>query len=84
MADYSGSDPLLDSNGVATEAGGKSKMTIWRWQRDPNVGFPMPDVVINGRNYWYRSTIRRWQSAMAAKPSKRATPPRHIEHAIAN
>lgn len=69
MLDTSG-EALLDSNGTRAETGGKCAMTIWRWQRDPRVNFPLPDVVINGRNYWYRSTIRRWQCEMAARPRK--------------
>jgi len=67
-------DPLLDSRGVSAETGGKSIMTIWRWQRDPRVNFPKPDVIINGRNYWYRSTIGRWKVEMAAKSSTTSAP----------
>ena len=64
------SDHLLDSNGVCAEVGGKSKMTIWRWQRDPRVNFPKPDIIINGRNYWHRSTIKRWQATLSRTTSE--------------
>lgn len=45
---------------------GVSSMTVYRWQRDPDLNFPRP-VDINGRLYWYvdqleqfeRSRIRR-------------------------
>jgi predicted DNA-binding transcriptional regulator AlpA len=67
-------DPLLDSAAVCVESGGKSKMTLWRWQRDEKVNFPLPDAVINGRNYWYRSTIRRWQLEMVDRTGKNPGP----------
>ncbi len=68
-------DPMLDSSAVSVETGGKSMMTIWRWQRDEKVNFPLPDAVINGRNYWYRSTVRRWQLEMVEKTGKNPAPP---------
>ena len=34
-------------------------MTLWRWTRDPRIRFPPPDVVINGRKYWKRKTLRQ-------------------------
>lgn len=37
-----------------------SDMTIWRWQRDPEVAFPAPvKLGRNGRNYWWYPAIRR-------------------------
>lgn len=76
-------DPLLDARGVSAETGGKSTMTIWRWQRDPRVNFPAPDVVINNRNYWYRSTITGWKTAMAAKCSTTSAPRGRFDHECA-
>jgi hypothetical protein len=51
-------DDLIPASIVKQENGGVSDMTIWRWQRDPQIQFPMPDVIINGRRYWKRSTMR--------------------------
>jgi hypothetical protein len=54
-------DTLLTSAQTRALVGGVTTMCIWRWQRDPRVQFPHPDVVINGRNYWRRGTIRSWK-----------------------
>jgi predicted DNA-binding transcriptional regulator AlpA len=38
-----------------------SDMTIWRWQRDPEVAFPTPvKLGRNGRNYWSYQAVRDW------------------------
>jgi hypothetical protein len=57
---------MLNSTQVRALVGGVTTMAIWRWQRDPRVQFPLPDVVINHRNYWYAGSIRRWQASHAA------------------
>jgi predicted DNA-binding transcriptional regulator AlpA len=39
-----------------------SDMTIWRWQHDPQVGFPAPiKLSANGRNFWWLPAIRDWE-----------------------
>lgn len=60
-------ETLLDSNATRARCGGKTNMTLWRWQRDPRVQFPRPDMVINGRRYWRLGTLRRWQAQQANK-----------------
>ena len=60
-------DPLLNSKLVREACGGVDDVTIWRWRQNESIGFPPPDAVINGRNYWYRSNIRRFQAEQAAK-----------------
>jgi hypothetical protein len=52
-------DDLVPSSIVKRENGGVSDMTIWRWTRDPRIQFPRPDIIINGRKYWKRRTLRR-------------------------
>lgn len=52
-------DILLNGRVVRQTCGGISDMTLWRWRRDPAIGFPSP-IIISGRNYWRRSEIRRW------------------------
>jgi predicted DNA-binding transcriptional regulator AlpA len=38
-----------------------SDMTLWRWQRDPDVAFPAPvKLGADGWNYWWLPTIRAW------------------------
>lgn len=40
-----------------------SDMTYWRWQRDPEVGFPSPvKLGADGRNYWSLPKVREWIS----------------------
>jgi predicted DNA-binding transcriptional regulator AlpA len=47
-----------------------SSMTIWRWQRDPEVEFPPPvKLGKNGRNYWWLPGIKEWE---ARRPGGRA------------
>jgi predicted DNA-binding transcriptional regulator AlpA len=44
-----------------------SDMTIWRWQRDPQVAFPAPvKLGRNGRNFWWLPAILEWQRSRAA------------------
>lgn len=61
-------DALLNSAQARAQVGDVTAMCIWRWQRDPRVRFPQPDVVINNRNYWRASTITEWKNRMASQP----------------
>jgi hypothetical protein len=76
-------DALLDSRKVRTASGAGTAMTLWRWQNDPRVQFPAPDVVINNRNFWRASTIRAWQKMMAERTAK-AHPPQPAAPSQAN
>ena len=62
-----GGRDLLNAKKVKVRVGGVSDMCLWRWTRDPEVRFPAPDVVINGRKYWYDTTSDDWQAARAGK-----------------
>jgi hypothetical protein len=57
-------DDLIPSSVVKRENGGICDMTVWRWQRSPRVQFPLPDIVVNGRNYWKRRTLRQHRHRM--------------------
>jgi len=61
-AQLSDDDVLLTSAQTRARFGGISNMCIWRWERDPRVRFPAPDVVINGRRYWRLRTLRRFDA----------------------
>jgi hypothetical protein len=38
-----------------------SDMTLWRWQRDPKIGFPASvKLGADGRNYWWLPKVRAW------------------------
>jgi predicted DNA-binding transcriptional regulator AlpA len=39
----------------------RSHVTIWRWQRDPKLGFPKP-MQINGLNYWRLTELLAWEA----------------------
>ena len=39
-------------------------MTIWRWTKDENLGFPKP-LKINTRKYWRESDLIAWERARA-------------------
>ncbi|MGB8630865.1 MAG: hypothetical protein WCD69_15990 [Xanthobacteraceae bacterium] len=70
-------EDLVPSRIVKKENGGISDMTLWRWTRDPRIQFPQPDVVINGRKYWTRRTLRRHRRRLEAQQqalSKSRTP----------
>lgn len=40
----------LTDRSVRKRYGNATGMTLWRWRRDPDLGFPKP-VKIRGRNY---------------------------------
>ena len=50
---------------------GVTTMTIWRWERDPELDFPAP-TVIRGRKYWSRDGIDAWMRRMATGKSSMA------------
>ena len=42
----------------------RSHVTLWRWVRDPALGFPQP-MQINRLNYWRLSDLEAWEAAQA-------------------
>lgn len=66
-------DDLLTSAAVRQRLGGISDMALFRWQRDPRVGFPAADYRIGRRIFWRRSTIDQWllTRATGAQPAPR-------------
>jgi predicted DNA-binding transcriptional regulator AlpA len=41
-------------------------MTIWRWIRDPKIGFPAP-VKFGLRNHWWLPIIIKWEQDRVAR-----------------
>ena len=41
------SDVYLDARAVRRRYGGRSDMALWRWARDPDLGFPSPIYMAN-------------------------------------
>jgi len=56
--------------------GGRSDMWLHRKLKDPNPEkkFPNPDVVLSGRRYWRRGTIRAWIDAQARNGARTRSP----------
>ena len=56
-------DTLLPGPAVQ-ERFGVTSMSIYRWRKNPNLGFPAP-LSINGRNYWRAADLAAWQTKLA-------------------
>jgi len=56
---------LNHSRAVAARYGQKSPRTIRRWVVARR--FPPPDLIINGRNYWYEETLTAHERRLVAE-----------------
>ena len=65
-------DDLIAASIVKRENGGVSDMTLWRWMRNPRIQFPPPDLVLNGRRYWKRRTLRQYRHRIENLPKEKA------------
>jgi predicted DNA-binding transcriptional regulator AlpA len=54
---------------------GISDMGIWRWLRDPELGFPQPALRIKDRRYWDEAELVTWERSAAARQSERRNQP---------
>ena len=41
---------------------GVTEMTVWRWERDPLLGFPDP-LVVNGKKFYAVAALEAWEMA---------------------
>ncbi len=55
---------LVTVKDVCARLGGVSRMTIWRYQNDDELGFPKP-VYIKTRRYWKEDDLSSWIDARA-------------------
>jgi predicted DNA-binding transcriptional regulator AlpA len=62
-------DHLIPDSIVQRELGGVSKMTIFRWTRDPTLNFP-PPVRIKSRNYRSRRALDDFKAKLMAAALK--------------
>jgi predicted DNA-binding transcriptional regulator AlpA len=51
----------LTSAQLRARLGGVSEVCIWRWLKDPRLGFPKPAMTIHKRRYWLVSQIQAWE-----------------------
>jgi predicted DNA-binding transcriptional regulator AlpA len=58
-------DPLMASADTRRYLGGISEMTLWRWLQI--LDFPAPDMTLQRRRFWRRSTVEAWLAAQAEK-----------------
>ncbi len=56
-------DRYLTKDSVKRRYGNCSNTTLWRWQNDPSIGFPAPDMVVSGKPYWLLSKLERFERA---------------------
>ena len=43
-----------------------SDMTLWRWIRDPDMGFPKP-VYLGRYRFWRVADLQRWEAEQARR-----------------
>jgi hypothetical protein len=69
------SRPLISDTDIRRDLGGLSRMSIWRWDRDPHMaalGWPPPESV-NGRNHRDAEQYETFRSRLAREAiNKRA------------
>jgi predicted DNA-binding transcriptional regulator AlpA len=52
-----------------------SDMTVWRWQRNSEIAFPVPvKLGADARNYWWLPDVRAW---MRRREERQARPEPH-------
>jgi hypothetical protein len=59
---------------VARERYSVHPTTLWRWDRDPTLGFP-PPIRINNRKYRDVEALDAWDRIRAAEPVPAIAPP---------
>lgn len=53
----------LSAAAVCARYDGKTRMTLHRWCKDPDLNFPKP-VKIRGQNYWVAAELDAYDSSM--------------------
>jgi aromatic ring-cleaving dioxygenase len=53
-------DVFLTARAVRRRYGDKSDMALWRWSRDPSLGFPAP-IYIQQFRYWRLADLLEWE-----------------------
>lgn len=60
MTEALDSDVYLDARAVRHRYGDRSDMALYRWLRDPKLGFPRP-IYIQKYRYWRLADLIEWE-----------------------
>lgn len=55
---------LINSKAVMERLGQISRVTLWRYQNDPDLEFPQP-VVLRKRRFWREDDLANWVASRA-------------------
>jgi len=64
-------DVYLTSKKVRARYGNITDMTLWRWLRDPILGFPQP-IIIARRRFWKLDDLEQFDLRRAEATAKEA------------
>jgi hypothetical protein len=67
----SDNDVYLDARAVRRRYGGRSDMSLYRWLRDPALGFPAP-IYIQKYRYWRLSDLLAWERSRPTSKTEAA------------
>jgi predicted DNA-binding transcriptional regulator AlpA len=59
----------LKPDAVRRRFGGISNATLYRWEDDPQIGFP-PAIRIRNSRYWRRADIEAFEARVTAKANR--------------
>ena len=45
-------------------------MSLWRWLKDPTIGFPQPTMRVKDRRYWLEADLIAWECAQLPRVAK--------------
>jgi hypothetical protein len=62
VVEHHDTDIFLDARAVRRRYGGRSDMALWRWIRDPDLGFPSP-IYIQKIRYWRLADLIAWEAS---------------------
>jgi len=52
-----------------------SDVGLWRWLKDPELGFPQPAMRVRERRYWLEDDLIGWERSMIPHGDKRQVEP---------
>ncbi|MDQ0395196.1 hypothetical protein [Labrys monachus] len=65
MSFQASDDDVLLPTGQVAKRYHRHVRSIDRWLSNSELGFPAPDMQVNGRRFWRLATLRRWELARA-------------------